>query len=301
MKLGYTILYVPDVEQTVAFYERAFGLKRTFLHESGYGEMTTGETKLAFATLELARSNGVSIRPAQRHEPSPAFEIAFVTDNVAAAFANAVEAGAEPLAEPTQKPWGQTVSYVRDLNGFLVELCSPVNTASTEYAIRPVVPSDTSAILDLSATLGFGPDELEVLQRTFDDLHSTNAKIGYQALAYEENNLLLGVVYYMPMEMTDRAWELVMIVVDPARQGEGIGRRMILAMEEAIRASEGRILVIETSTSPDQERARRFYRKLGYSEVAEIPDAFADGEGKVIFTKHLAESINRASNQESRC
>ena len=76
---------------------------------------------------------------------------------------------------------------------------------------------------------------------------------------------------------------------------------MVAAMEDAIRDAEGRILIIETSTSEDQERARRFYRKLGYSEVAEIPDAFADGEGKVIFTKRLAESINRASNQESRC
>ncbi|MFO0110274.1 MAG: VOC family protein, partial [Alphaproteobacteria bacterium] len=33
---------------------------------------------------------------------------------------------AAPLKKPEQKPWGQTVAYVRDLNGFLVEICSPV-------------------------------------------------------------------------------------------------------------------------------------------------------------------------------
>ena len=125
---GYTILYVSDVEQTVAFYELAFGLKRAFVHESGYGEMATGETKLAFASVEVAKSNGVSFHQALPQGPSPAVEIAFVTEDVAIAFKKAVEAGATPVAEPKEKSWGQTVAYVRDNNGFIVELCMPVIT-----------------------------------------------------------------------------------------------------------------------------------------------------------------------------
>jgi catechol 2,3-dioxygenase-like lactoylglutathione lyase family enzyme len=69
MTFGYTILYVTDVEKTVAFYESAFGLKRKFVHESGYGELDTGETKLAFASVELATSSGVSF---VRVSPRPA-------------------------------------------------------------------------------------------------------------------------------------------------------------------------------------------------------------------------------------
>jgi lactoylglutathione lyase len=126
MKFGYTILYVQDVEKTVAFYESAFGLKRKFVHESGYGEMDTGETKLAFASVELATSNGVPFVPANPEGPSPAVEVALVTQDVAGAFSVAVKAGAVPVAEPKQKPWGQTVGYVRDLNGFLIEICSPM-------------------------------------------------------------------------------------------------------------------------------------------------------------------------------
>ena len=126
MKFGYTILYVKDVEKTVAFYESAFGLKRKFVHESGYGEMDTGETKLAFASVELATSNGVPFVPANPEGPSPAVEVALVTQDVAGAFSVAVKAGAVPVAEPKQKPWGQTVGYVRDLNGFLIEICSPM-------------------------------------------------------------------------------------------------------------------------------------------------------------------------------
>lgn len=126
MTFGYTILYVPDVERAVAFYETAFGLTRKFIHEGDYGEMNTGETKLAFASIALARSNGVSFAEACLDNLAPAVEIAFVTEDVAASYAQAVKSGAQPIAAPKQKPWGQTVAYVRDLNGFLVEICSAV-------------------------------------------------------------------------------------------------------------------------------------------------------------------------------
>ena len=58
MKLGYTIVYVPDVAQSLKFFKQAFGLPTRFLHESGtYGEVETGETTLAFAAHALGDSN----------------------------------------------------------------------------------------------------------------------------------------------------------------------------------------------------------------------------------------------------
>lgn len=128
MKFGYTILYVPDVAQALAFYERAFGLRRRFIHESGdYAELETGATTLAFASTDLAATNfGERVAPADPDGPAAPMEIAFVTDEVDHAFAQATRAGAVPLSAPEQKPWGQTVAYVRDLNGMIVELCTPV-------------------------------------------------------------------------------------------------------------------------------------------------------------------------------
>ena len=58
MKLGYTIVYVPDVAASLTFFENAFGLKRKFLHDSGtYGELDTGATTLSFAAHELGDMN----------------------------------------------------------------------------------------------------------------------------------------------------------------------------------------------------------------------------------------------------
>lgn len=128
MKLGYTILYVQDVNKTVTFYEKAFGLTRGFMDDThGYAEMETGATKLAFISYEMAETNGVDFGQLGRVTVPPAFEIAFVTDDVAGAFNQAIASGASELKKPTQKPWGQIVSYVKDCNGMLVEICSPMS------------------------------------------------------------------------------------------------------------------------------------------------------------------------------
>ncbi|XAH21070.1 VOC family protein [Xylophilus sp. GW821-FHT01B05] len=125
MQFGYTILYVEDVPATIAFYEAAFGLKRRFVHEGGdYGELDTGATTLAFSSLRLITQLGKN--PQRASAEAPCFEIALVTDDVPAAIARAVAAGAALRHAPEQMPWGQTVAYVADLNGFLVELCTPV-------------------------------------------------------------------------------------------------------------------------------------------------------------------------------
>ena len=128
MKFGYTIVYVSDVAASLAFFEKAFGLSRRFLHESGgYGELETGATALAFAQHEVARSNLGRDYVAAGASGSPlGIEIGLTTEDVPAAYARAVEAGAEALSPPVTKPWGQTVAYVRCPDGTLVELCTPM-------------------------------------------------------------------------------------------------------------------------------------------------------------------------------
>jgi catechol 2,3-dioxygenase-like lactoylglutathione lyase family enzyme len=128
MKLGYTIVYVPNVAASLEFFERAFGLKRKFLHESGtYGELDTGQTTLSFAAHSLGDSNfpGGHVEAHSSNQPL-GMEIALVTTDVVNAHQKALSSGARELAPPTTKPWGQTVSYVRAPDGCLIELCTPI-------------------------------------------------------------------------------------------------------------------------------------------------------------------------------
>ena len=128
MKLGYTIVYVPSVELSLQFFIQAFGFKQKFLHESGdYGELSTGETTLAFASHALGGINFPDghIQASNSKQPL-GMEIALVTEDVQNAHRLALEHGASELSAPTEKPWGQVVSYVRAPDGLLIELCTPV-------------------------------------------------------------------------------------------------------------------------------------------------------------------------------
>lgn len=129
MKFGYCIFYVDSVEATLAFFEKAFQLSRRFLHDSGtYGELDTGETVLAFASHDMGEANlsGEYVRTSPDGMPF-GIELAFVAEDVSAAYAQALACGASAVAEPKPKPWGQIVGYVRTPDGILIELCTPIS------------------------------------------------------------------------------------------------------------------------------------------------------------------------------
>ena len=128
IKFAYTILYVQDVSKAVEFYEAAFGLKRKFVTpDNDYGELLVGETTLSFASTALAKSNlsdgfiesNLSAKPF-------GIEIGFTTENVEETVSSAVSAGATIVEHAKTKPWGQVVAYVRDIDGFLIEICTPM-------------------------------------------------------------------------------------------------------------------------------------------------------------------------------
>jgi len=128
VKFGYTILYVESVEESIVFYENVFGFSRKFITpDSDYGELITGETTLSFASKKLASENLKDGFTESNLDDKPfAIEIGFITDDVPELVQKATSFGAVLVKEPTQKPWGQVVAYVRDLDGFLVEICTEV-------------------------------------------------------------------------------------------------------------------------------------------------------------------------------
>jgi lactoylglutathione lyase len=128
MKYGYTIVYVSSVVETLEFYRDAFGFNIKFIHGSEtYGELDTGATVLAFADHELGalNLNGQYLKGDLQNKPF-GIELAFVTENIEADFAKAVAQGAIAIKAPELKPWGQTVGYVRAIDGSIIELCTPL-------------------------------------------------------------------------------------------------------------------------------------------------------------------------------
>ena len=126
MRFGATVLYVNDVAAAIDFYQRAFGLPLRFYDETlGFAELETGGSILAIASHAVgellmpgAYSPPVGGRPA-------GVEIAFLTDDVPAAWAKLISAGAAPLAAPKRMPWGLEVAYARSPDGTILGLSEP--------------------------------------------------------------------------------------------------------------------------------------------------------------------------------
>jgi len=128
VKFGYTILYVSDVTKSVEFFENSFGFNRKFITpENDYGELDTGQTTISFASKILAHSNLKNgfLESSNTQKPF-AIEIGLVTDKVAEVVASALANGGTLVEEPKVKAWGQTVAYIRDIDGFLIEICTPM-------------------------------------------------------------------------------------------------------------------------------------------------------------------------------
>ncbi len=130
MTFAYTILYVENVEQTLVFYTKAFGFQKKFVTPEGdYGELISGETTIAFASKKLAQSNlKTNLQFSVAKQEPFGIELAFTTENIEDDLAKVISAGAVLLAPIIQKPWGQKVAYVQDINGFLIEICTPIKS-----------------------------------------------------------------------------------------------------------------------------------------------------------------------------
>lgn len=128
IKFKYVILYVEDVEQSMSFYKNTFDSEIKFITpEKDYGELLTGETTLSFASVNLASSNVKKGFLISKTDDKPfGIELGFTTDNVEALVKKAIKNGAVLYEDIAVKPWGQKTAYIKDLDNYLVEICTEI-------------------------------------------------------------------------------------------------------------------------------------------------------------------------------
>jgi len=110
---------------------------------------------------------------------------------------------------------------------------------------------------------------------------------------YRDGDDVLGYVCYGPHPLTDGVFDLYWIAVDPAAQGRGVGRALMREVEAGVALRNGRLLLVETSGSPEYQAARRFYESCGYRYQAVIHDFYEPGDDLIIFGKVLKPSAHR--------
>lgn len=156
--------------------------------------------------------------------------------------------------------------------------------------LRSLESTDRGELLRiLEETRAFSPPEIVVALELIDFALGRPGQTDYYFHCIEDDTgRLAGYMCYGEVPLSDRCWDLYWIAVDPATQGQGLGRRMVSFMEADLRERRARKILIETGGKTSYGPTRKFYEALGYHELARIPGFFAPGDDKVIFGKDLA-------------
>ena len=121
-RLVTTVLTVSDLDRAVNLYTDAFGLDLHLDDHQGDDPFTSGRhaatswTNGAFMHFALYAAKDSFV--------TTGAQIAFRVDDLDAAHARAVAAGAEVVHEPKPQLWGRSARY-RDFDGNVIELTQP--------------------------------------------------------------------------------------------------------------------------------------------------------------------------------
>ena len=157
-------------------------------------------------------------------------------------------------------------------------------------SLRPVGHAQRAPLERLTAATGlFRPDEVAIAVELLDDALAGDDD--YRFLGAYADDRLVGYACWGPTPGTAGTFDLYWIVVDPVRQGEGVGTRLLRAVEENLTTDNGRLIVVETSSRAAYAPTRAFYERRGYTQAARLPGYYAPGDDLVIYLKDLTHGV----------
>jgi ribosomal protein S18 acetylase RimI-like enzyme len=153
-------------------------------------------------------------------------------------------------------------------------------------SIRLMIKKDKAAIEKiLQVTQEFTPAEVKVALELIDLYLEYGIGSDYHILVAEVDNTPAGYICFGPTPLTEGTWDIYWMAVDPRKQRQGIGRRLLNDAEGSISKVQGRLILIETSSKPEYEKTRKFYKSCDYKIIARIPDFYTPGDDKLVFQK----------------
>lgn len=151
-------------------------------------------------------------------------------------------------------------------------------------SIRPLRRDDLQRVGKIvEATDMFPADMLDGMTSPFFENPDSE-----QRWVVHDDAAIDGVAYYVPEQLTEGTWNLLLIAVDPASQSKGIGSALMGWVEAELGLRGQRLLLVETSGKAEFEKTRQFYDRLGYEREARIRDYYASGDDKIVFRRLLA-------------
>jgi D-alanine-D-alanine ligase len=188
------------------------------------------------------------------------------------------------LVDHVQQTRGR--SPVRETTGRRTSPAAPA--ASGELRLRGLNQDDIGSLVQMVADCRmFRADEIEVAEELLREAACAGERGHYQVVVAAADGAAAGWACYGLIPLTDGSFDLYWIVVDPARQSGGIGRRILAEVERRVSAVKGRWLIAETSTAPEYAPTQAFYERTGFEKVSVIEDFYRAADGRAVFAKRL--------------
>lgn len=140
----------------------------------------------------------------------------------------------------------------------------------------------------LKATAFFSQAEQDIALELIDDRLQLGDASDYHFVVAEVAGKVAGYSCFGSVPCTLSSWDLYWIAVSPSQQGSGVGRKLVMATEEAARVLGATRMYVDTSGRAQYEPTRAFYERCGYEVAARFPDFYAPGDAKVVYLKVLA-------------
>jgi ribosomal protein S18 acetylase RimI-like enzyme len=160
-----------------------------------------------------------------------------------------------------------------------------VTAGGFRSGVEAADPARIRALVD--ATGFFSAEEAAIAAELAAETLATGGGAGYSFWFADGADGLDGFSCFGRIPGSDWSFDLYWIVVSPACQGAGLGRRLLAATEAAVSAAGGGRLYVDTSSRRQYAPTRAFYLACGYAVAAELPDFYRAGDGKVVFVKEL--------------
>lgn len=132
----------------------------------------------------------------------------------------------------------------------------------------------------------WAPNEKRMVERApIDSLTGKNHKYWYVEKAGE----IIGAIGVRENKYGGGGYEMDSdyVAVHKDHRGKGIASQLLTEVEKFVKGNSGRYLHVLTCDIDSYNPARAFYEKNGYKKVAEIPNYYVPGEGRVDYMKEF--------------
>lgn len=179
--------------------------------------------------------------------------------------------------------------------------------------IRDLKTGDEKIIANVARLLVDGfrahwPDAYNTMEDALEELEESFGEGRISRVALDDDGTVLG--WIGGQHSYARVWELHPLVVRGDRRGEGIGRALVLDLEDRVRERGALTLMLGTDDEDDMTTLSgldlyqdtwhhvtsienlkghpyEFYQKLGYTIIGVVPDANGLGKPDILMAKRV--------------